>query len=267
MKRYRIQPGSRVDLAALDPDDRSAFDGDKDDGVKAFGKLARRLAKLQTVFNVEKRHRLLVVFQAMDAAGKDGTARVVLRKVKHLGVRIASFKKPTEAELAHDYLWRVHKQVPADGEWVVFNRSHYEDVLVVRVHELVAPARWGRRYDHINDFERMLVDEGTTILKFFLHISKDEQRARLQERIDVVEKHWKFNPADLGERKLWPEYTAAYEEVLSRTSTEHAPWYVVPANRNWYRNLVVGSVLVDTLTRLDLSYPDIAAGYEGFTVE
>jgi PPK2 family polyphosphate:nucleotide phosphotransferase len=171
-------------------------------------------------------------------------------------VRVASFKAPTREELAHDYLWRVHRQTPGKGEIVIFNRSHYEDVLIVRVHSLVSEAVWSKRYDHINAFERTLADEGTTILKFFLHIDLDEQMERFQARLDDPRKHWKFNPGDLEERKLWDDYTTAYEEAISRTSTEWAPWYIVPANRKWYRNLVVGTVITETLAGLDIQYPE-----------
>jgi PPK2 family polyphosphate:nucleotide phosphotransferase len=169
---------------------------------------------------------------------------------------VASFKKPTPEELDHDFLWRVHKQVPARGEIVIFNRSHYEDVLAVRVHNLAPQEVWSKRYDHIKDFERMLVDQGTTILKFFLHIDLDEQKERLQARLDEPNKRWKFNPKDLEERKLWPQYVKAYEDAISKTSTDWAPWYIVPANRKWYRNLVVGTVIIETLKDLDMRYPE-----------
>jgi PPK2 family polyphosphate:nucleotide phosphotransferase len=171
------------------------------------------------------------------------------------GLRVASFKKPSELELEHDYLWRVHAQMPASGEIVVFNRSHYEDVLVVRVHTLVPEPVWRKRYDQINDFERMLTESGTTIVKFFLHISKEEQRERLQARLDDPTKRWKFQHGDLDERKLWDEYSAAYEDALARTSTKDAPWYVVPANRKWIRNYIVANVLVRTLEKLNMRYP------------
>jgi PPK2 family polyphosphate:nucleotide phosphotransferase len=169
---------------------------------------------------------------------------------------VASFKKPTPEELGHDFLWRVHKQVPGRGEIVIFNRSHYEDVLVVRVHNLAPKEVWSKRYDHINDFERMLVDQGTTILKFFLHIDLDEQKERLQARLDEPHKRWKFKPADLKERKLWPKYVKAYEDAISKTSTDWAPWYIVPANRKWYRNLVVGTVIIEALENLNMHYPE-----------
>ncbi len=183
------------------------------------------------------------------------------------GVKVASFKRPTPEELAHDYLWRVHPHVPGNGEMTIFNRSHYEDVLVVRVHDLVPEDRWSKRYDHINDFERLLADEGTTIVKFFLHISKDEQKERLQARLDDPDKHWKFSLGDLDERRRWPDYQAAFEAALSKTSTDWAPWYVVPADRKWFRDLVIGSVLVETLEGLGLEYPPPEDDLTGVVVE
>ena len=200
-----------------------------------------RLAELQDVLYAQGEHRLLVVLQAMDTGGKDGTIRHVFNEVDPIGVRMQSFKKPTERELAHDYLWRVHPHVPGDGEVVVFNRSHYEDVLVVRVHGWVDDATARRRFGHIRDFERLLVDEGTTIVKLFLHISEDEQRERLQARLDEPDKRWKFSTGDLAERKRWDDYQRVYTEAIQETSTEDAPWYVVPADRKWYRNLVAVS--------------------------
>ncbi|MGD1991933.1 MAG: polyphosphate kinase 2 family protein, partial [Anaerolineae bacterium] len=201
------------------------------------------------------KHKVLIVLQAMDTGGKDGTIRHVFQGVDPVGVKVANFRKPSAEELAHDYLWRVHQHTPGRGEIVIFNRSHYEDVLVVRVHNLVLPEVWGRRYDHINAFERMLTEEGTTILKFYLHISKEEQKERLQDRLDQPDKRWKFSLGDLEERKLWPDYARAYEDVLSRTSTDWAPWTIVPADRKWYRNLVVATILVDTLNGLDMQHP------------
>ncbi len=254
MDRYRVEPGSRVDLSTVDPRDTGAFDGKKREGREMIRKLNRRLETLQELLWAEHRHRLLVVLQAMDAAGKDGTIRHVFRGVNPQGVRVANFKVPTRKELAHDYLWRIHQHVPGDGEIVIFNRSHYEDVLVVRVDELVPSEVWGRRYRHINEFERMLVDEGTTILKFHLVIDLDEQKERFQARLD--NKPWKFSVGDLKKRSQWPFYMEAYEDMLAETSTRWAPWYVVPANRKWYRNLVVGTVLVETLEGLGMRYPE-----------
>jgi len=267
VKRYRVKPGSQINLSQWDPNDKSAFDGSKQEAREALRTLNERLEALQELLYAEHKHKVLIVLQAMDTGGKDGTIRHVFEGVNPQGVKVAGFKVPTPEELAHDFLWRVHKQVPGKGEIVIFNRSHYEDVLVVRVHNLVPPAVWGRRYAHVNDFERMLAKEGTAILKFFLHISLDEQKERLQARLDEPHKRWKFHLGDLDERKLWPEYTRAYEDVLSKTSTEQAPWYIVPANRKWYRNLVVATVLVETLEGLDMSYPQPEEGLDDVVIE
>jgi len=256
MDRYRVKPGMRVDLSVWDTKDRSAFDGDKSAGKDAAKDANRRLEGLQELLYAEGKQRVLVVLQAMDTGGKDGVIRHVFEGVNPQGVKVAGFKVPSKLERAHDYLWRVHQKTPGKGEIAIFNRSHYEDVLVVRVHKLVPDAVWSRRYDHINAFERMLADEGTVILKFFLHISKEEQRERLQARLDEPEKRWKFSLGDLDERKLWDDYVAVYEDVLSKTSTEWAPWYVVPADRKWYRNLVIGTVLTEALEGLDMHHPE-----------
>lgn len=258
---YRVRPGTRLRLAGRDPADRAAFDGDKDDGLRRIETLNAKLADQQELLYAEHRQRILIVLQAMDAGGKDGTIRSVFTGVNPQGVGVVSFKQPTPDERGHDFLWRVHQRVPGNGEIVIFNRSHYEDVLVVRVHNLVPRAVWSKRYDAINEFERMLAAEGTTIIKFFLHIGKDEQRARLQERADNPKKRWKFSHGDIEQRKYWAEYMRAYEDALSRTSTDHAPWYVVPANRNWYRNLVVSEVLVAALTRLKMKFPSPAGDF------
>lgn len=255
MKRYLVETGTKVKLENWDPDDTKEFDGGKEEGRERLLELNDELEALQELLYAENKHKLLVVLQAMDTGGKDGTIRRVFEGVNPLGVRVASFKVPTSEELAHDYLWRVHEQVPGKGEMVIFNRSHYEDVLVVRVHGLVPEAVWKKRYTQINDFERMLAEEGTTILKFFLHISLDEQKQRLEERLENPDKQWKFNVGDLKERELWPQYMQAYEDVLNNTSTKWAPWYIVPANRKWYRDLVVSKVIIDTLKGLDMSYP------------
>ncbi len=253
--RYRIAPGAPVDLGAHDPGDRALFDGDKAAAQAIIDAQTDRLEALQELLYAENKRRVLIVLQAMDTGGKDGVIRRVFDGVNPQGVKVAGFKKPTPDELAHDYLWRVHPHVPGSGEIAIFNRSHYEDVLVVRVHGLAPEDRWRRRFDHINAFERLLVDEGTVILKFFLHISKDEQKARLQARLDDPEKHWKFRIGDLDERKRWDDYMAAYAEAIARTSTPHAPWFVIPSDRKWYRDLVIGRIIVDTLEGLDMRYP------------
>ena len=255
MQRYRVKPGTKVKLSEYDPDDTREFKGNKDDANDVLDELTHRLEAVQELLYAEHKHKLLVVLQGMDTSGKDGVIRHVFEGVNPQGVRVASFKVPTPEELDHDYLWRVHQHVPGKGEIVIFNRSHYEDVLVVRVHELVPEKQWSSRYQQINDFERLLVEEGTTILKFFLHIDKKEQKERLQARLDDPNKLWKFNVGDLKERQLWDAYIDAYEDVLSRTSQEGAPWYIVPSNQKWYRNLVIANVLVETLEKLKMSYP------------
>jgi PPK2 family polyphosphate:nucleotide phosphotransferase len=266
MDRYRIPPGTRLDLSAWDPRDRSIFEGEKGAGKQHLKTLNKRLEALQELMFAEKKRKLLLVLQGMDTSGKDGTIRHVFDGVNPQGVKVASFGKPTEQELAHDYLWRVHRHTPADGQIVIFNRSHYEDVLVVRVHGLVPEAAWRKRYAHMRAFERMLADEGTTILKFFLHISPEEQKERLQARLDQPEKRWKFNKGDLKERLRWPEYIAAFEEAISETSTEWAPWYVVPADRKWIRNLVIANTLISTLEDFKMQYPEPEEDLDGIVV-
>jgi PPK2 family polyphosphate:nucleotide phosphotransferase len=256
MKEYRIEMNKKVHLKDLDPQDNAIFKGDKKVGREEVLNLNARLEVLQELLFAERKHRLLVILQGMDTSGKDGVIRSVFEGVNPQGVRVASFKVPTPVELDHDYLWRVHQQTPGRGEIVIFNRSHYEDVLVVRVHSLVPRKVWERRFEHMNKFEKTLADEGTTILKFFLHISPEEQRDRLLARLDDPTKRWKFNPGDLEERKLWNEYLKAYEEALSRTSTPWAPWYVVPADRKWYRDLVIATIMVETLEKLGMKYPE-----------
>jgi PPK2 family polyphosphate:nucleotide phosphotransferase len=255
MKRYCVQPGKKVSLAKFDPNDSKAFKGDKEKGLKTLAKLNQELQSLQELLYAQQKHKILIVLQAMDTGGKDGVIRRVFDGVNPQGVKVASFKVPTAEELARDFLWRVHKVVPGAGEMVIFNRSHYEDVLVVRVRGYAPEEVWGKRYDQINAFERLLAESGTTILKFFLHIDRDEQKERLQARLDDPTKTWKFRLGDLEERKLWDLYMQAYEDALNKTSTEYAPWYVVPANRKWYRDLVISSVLVDTLRKLEMEYP------------
>lgn len=265
--RFFVAPGQAVDLAAWDPRATGNFNGDKKEGRNELAALTARLSELQEIFYAQSKHRLLIILQGMDTSGKDGVIRHVFAGVNPQGVRIANFKAPTPAELARDYLWRIHPHVPANGEMVIFNRSHYEDVLIVRVRELVPQAVWSRRYAHIVAFEQMLADEGTTILKFFLDISKEEQRARLQARLDDPTKQWKFNPVDLAERARWDDYMAAYAAMLEQTSHAAAPWIVVPADRKWFRNLLVSQVIVETLESLELRYPDPAPGLAQIVVE
>lgn len=265
--RYRVPPGGGFDPRAWPTREGDDFAGGKKQARKELDRLSERLEELQVRLYAEGRQALLIVLQGMDTAGKDSTISHVFRTVNPQGVRVTSFKKPTALELAHDYLWRVHQHTPARGEIGIFNRSHYEDVLVVRVHRLVPPEVWRRRYDHINAFERLLSDEGTRIVKFFLHISKDEQRKRLEARLENPRKNWKFNPADLAERKRWDDYMAAYADALSRTSSEQAPWYAVPADRKWQRNLIVASVLAETLEAMNPQYPQIDFDPKAIRVE
>lgn len=253
---YRVRPESKVDLSRHRTDDDGGLTQDK--ARQELRKLAKRFEKLQEMLYAEGKHSLLVVLQAMDAGGKDSTIRRVFAPVNPQGCVVTNFKAPCTEELQHDFLWRVHAHVPRAGYIAVFNRSHYEDVLVVRVKGLVPEKRWKQRYEHINAFEEMLHDEGTAILKFFLHISKDYQKKRLQRRLDNPDKWWKFNPADLAERDRWDSYAQAYEAMLSRCSSEHAPWYVVPAEKRWFRNLLITRVIVDTLESLDPRFPEPA---------
>jgi PPK2 family polyphosphate:nucleotide phosphotransferase len=264
---YLVEAGTRARLSDRDPDDTSGFDRTKPQAGKELKKLRQQLADLQARLWAEHQRGLLVVIQAMDTGGKDGTIRHVFSGVNPQGVRIFAFQAPTAREQARDYLWRVHERVPPKGTITIFNRSHYEEVLVVRVKSLVPESQWSRRYQHIREFERLLADEGTRIVKLYLHISKEEQRHRLQERIDNPEKNWKFRHGDLEDRALWDEFQQAYEVAIAETSTDYAPWYVVPANQKWYRNLVVSSILVKTLREMDPQYPGPEADLEGIVVE
>ena len=254
-------------LANIDPRSACSFKGDKAAAVAVLAKLNVQLVELQNVLYAEHKHKVLVVLQAMDTGGKDGVIRKVFSGINPLGIHVASFKAPTAVERDHDYLWRVHERVPAKGEMVVFNRSHYEDVLITRVEGWIDDRTAKRRFRQINDFEAMLVEEGTIILKFFLHISKDEQKQRLQERLDDAAKTWKFNPGDLAAREKWADYQRVYEDALNATSSPHAPWYVVPADRNWVRDLYVCSVLVATLKNLKMQYPDPPPGLDKVVIK
>jgi PPK2 family polyphosphate:nucleotide phosphotransferase len=266
MERHRIAPGTIVDLGSFDPAETAGFDGDKRQGKDRLRTLNKRVEELQETLYAQGKHKLLIVLQATDTGGKDGTIRHVFEGVNPQGVKVASFKKPTPEELAHDYLWRIHAHTPGRGEIVIFNRSHYEDVLVVRVHSLVDESSWSRRYDHINEFERILADEGTTILKFFLHISKNEQAERLRARLETPDKQWKFATGDLAERERWDDYQAAFADMLSRTSTDWAPWHLVPADHKWYRNLVVSEVIIEALEGLNMTYPPPEDGLQDITI-
>lgn len=262
MEQYRIQPGTQVDLNQYE----TYYQGElaKKDGKEQLKNQNKVLRDLQELLYAENRHKLLVVLQGIDTSGKDSTIRHVFGDVNPQGTQVVNFKVPTWKELAHDYLWRVHPHTPGKGKIVIFNRSHYEDVLVVRVHGLAPEGVWEKRYEHINAFEKLLSDEGTTILKFFLHISKQEQAERFLARLDRPHKRWKFNPDDLREREHWGDYKAAFEAMLSRTSTPWAPWYAVPSDRKWYRNLVVSSVVIEKLQSLDMRFPKEVPDIESF---
>jgi PPK2 family polyphosphate:nucleotide phosphotransferase len=252
----RVKPGTRVRVERRNPSDTLGWD--KASAAPELARQLDRLTELQDRFWAESKRSVLVVLQGIDAAGKDGTINKVMEAFNPQGCPVTSFKVPSAEELAHDYLWRVHKAVPRKGEIGIFNRSHYEDVLIVRVHGLVPRKVWSERYGQINDFERMLADNGTTLVKFFLTIDKDEQRKRFQARFDDPTKRWKFSMGDLEERKLWDDYQLAFDDALSKCSTASAPWYVIPANRNWFRNLAVATILADTIAGLKPAYPPVA---------
>jgi PPK2 family polyphosphate:nucleotide phosphotransferase len=261
----RVKPGSTVDLDEIDPDETHGRE--KDSAADELDEGLERLTDLQDRLWSEQKHAVLIVLQGIDAAGKDGSIKHVMSAFNPMGCTVTSFKVPTEVELAHDYLWRVHERTPAKGEIAIFNRSHYEDVLVVRVHDLVPKSVWSERFDQINAFEELLVASGTTILKFFLWIDEDEQKERFEARLEDPSKRWKFRLGDLDERKRWDDYVEAFEEVLSRCSTKSAPWYVIPSNRKWFRNLAIADILADTLDELDPRYPSPEEDLSGVVVD
>lgn len=265
LRELRVEPGSSPRLDRRDPGRRPGG-ATKEEGLTRLEALVDRLSLLHNRLFAEATRALLLVLQGMDASGKDGTIRHVLTGVNPQGCRVVSFREPTRTELAHDYLWRVHALCPARGEIAIFNRSHYEDVVAARVRGLVADERWRRRYQHIREFERLLVDEGTTVIKVFLNVSPDEQRVRLQDRLDNPEKRWKFRLGDLDDRSRFGDYTTAYEDAIRETSTPWAPWYVVPADHNWARNLAVAEILVNTLEHLDPQLPTADPSLEGIEV-
>jgi len=265
-KRYRVDPDTKIRLSGYDPDETGTFKS-KTQAEAVLEKHREQLFDLQELMYAEDKHSLLVVLQGMDAAGKDGTIQHIFTGVNPQGCQIASFKQPTDEELHHDYLWRVHKMVPARRMIGIFNRSHYEDVLVVRVHGQLSKDELADRYRQINHFEKMLYENGTTILKFFLHISKDEQKARLEERLKDPKKYWKVNPTDLKEREHWDEYCEAYQDVFRNCSTKHAPWYIIPADKKWYRNVTISAILVETLKSLKMKYPKSEFDLEKMKVE
>jgi PPK2 family polyphosphate:nucleotide phosphotransferase len=259
--RYRVGAGERVSLADFDPDETEHY-SKKKEVAKELEKQRKRIQGLQARLYAENARGLLIVLQAMDTGGKDGTIKHVFSGVNPQGCRVSSFKTPSAEEANHDFLWRYHKSAPARGRIGIFNRSHYEDVLVVRVKGLVPEEVWRGRYHQINDFERNLSNDGISVLKFYLHISRDEQKRRLQSRLENPDKRWKFSSADIKERAFWDDYQAAFEDALTNCSTEHAPWYVVPANKKWYRNLVVARTIADTLAGLDPRFPPAEEGLE-----
>jgi len=252
--RYRVEPDERVTLADLDPADTGDFAGEEE-VEREYSGLREQISDLQERLDAEEKRSLLIVLQGIDAAGKDGTVKHVLRGTNPSGVRVHSFKEPSNDELAHDFLWRYHQATPADGMIGVFNRSHYEDVLVVRVKDLAPEELWRSRYDSINDFERMLVREGTTILKFFLHISKAEQLEKFRERLDRPDKYWKWSDNDIKERASWDEYQQAYVDAVNATSRPWAPWYVIPADHRWFRNYVIARIVAGTLSAMSPQFP------------
>jgi PPK2 family polyphosphate:nucleotide phosphotransferase len=261
----RIKPGERVDFGSYDC--AAAFGREKANAEVELAANLTRLTSLQERLYAEHKHAVLIVLQGIDAAGKDGTIRVLAGAFNPQGTPVTSFKVPTPLEASHDFLWRVHSAVPAEGEIGIFNRSHYEQVLIVRVHNLEPEAVWRRHYAEIRDWERMLTNQGVTIVKIFLAIDKDEQRQRFQSRIDDPDKRWKFNTADLAERKLWDQYLAAFTDMLAETSTDYAPWYLIPANRNWLRNVAVSEIVADVIDDLKPRYPEPQNGIEKIKVE
>jgi len=264
LQQLMVRPGSRFSLSRHDPD--ATLGWDKLEARAELAALVPELDALQERLAAEAKQSLLVVLQAIDCGGKDGTIRKVFGPLNAAGVRVSSFKAPNDDELAHDYLRRAHAVTPARGEIAVWNRSHYEDVLVVRVRNLVPKAKWEKRYRHIREFEQLLSDEGTRILKFNLHISKDEQRQRLQDRVDDPRKHWKFRASDLDDRALWPKFMKAYEVAFAETSTDVAPWYVIPANRKWVRNLAIARILLSTLEDMNPQLPPDDPAIAGMTI-
>lgn len=265
MKRYVVRPGSRFSLSKHDPDDTGDYKKNDDGKAAAKAETEKCIAavsRLQERLYANGTRALLIVLQGMDTSGKDGTIRNVMSGVNPQGCKVVSFKTPSAEELSHDFLWRVHQKAPPKGFIGIFNRSHYEDVLITRVHGWVTDKVAKRRFDQIKEFEELLVENGTAILKFFLHISKDEQKERLEARIHDPEKRWKWNSGDLEERNFWDDYMTAFEDVMSATSTEHAPWYIVPANRKWYRNVVVADRVVDALEAMQLKTPPDPEGVD-----
>ncbi len=255
-KYCTLKPGKKLNLNEWPTSIPNGELGTKSNGLNLLEDISRQIAELQRRLWAERKHKILVILQGMDTSGKDGTIRHVFRYTNPNGVNVAAFDRPTRKELSYDYLWRVHQRVPHTGEIIIFDRSHYEDIVTVRVNQLQPESVWKKRYEHINAFERMLVDEGTTLIKIFLHISPEEQRKRLQARLEDPEKHWKFDPSDITARQNWPQYMTAYADALHRCNTAYAPWHIIPSDRKWQRNLLVASLVQRTLEQLDMQFPD-----------
>jgi PPK2 family polyphosphate:nucleotide phosphotransferase len=253
-KKFAVEPESRVHLAKIDPSFKDKHES-HESAATEIQKHVDRIAKLQYLLYADGNQSLLAILQALDAGGKDGVVRHVFSAMNPQGTSVVGFKQPSNAEAAHDFLWRAHLRTPGKGEVVIFNRSHYEDVLVVRVHKLVPKPVWSGRYELINDFEKMLTENGTRILKFYLHISPEEQLERFKQRLDDPQRHWKISETDYSERELWPDYIEAFEEAMEKTSTKHAPWYVIPSNHKWFRNLAISEIVADTLEDMKLKLP------------
>jgi PPK2 family polyphosphate:nucleotide phosphotransferase len=253
-QKFLVEPGAKVHLSKIDPSYAGKHKSHEDAAPEIL-KHVERMDKLQYLLYADGNQSLLVVLQALDAAGKDGVIRHLFSGMNPEGTSVFGFKQPSQIEAAHDFLWRVHEHTPGKGEVVIFNRSHYEDVLVVRVHKLVERAVWSKRYDLINDFEKMLEQNGTKILKFYLHISPEEQLERFKQRLDDPSRNWKISEGDYSERELWPQYVDAYEDAMALTSTKRAPWYVIPSNHKWFRNLAVSQIIADTMNEMGLKLP------------
>ena len=261
LRQFKVQPHTRVKLKDIDPTFKDGYES-HEAADEEIAQLQQRLRELQVLLYAQRQHSLLICLQAVDSGGKDGTINHVLGAMNPQGCRVAAFRQPSTEELAHDFLWRAHRAAPARGEVVIFNRSYYEDVLIVRVHNLVPEDIWSRRYNLINAFEKGLIDNDTHILKFYLHISKEEQLKRFADRLDDASKQWKISEADYKERRFWDEYVLAFEDALSRCSTEHAPWFIIPANHKWFRNLAVARIVVEYLETLKMKFPKPAVDIE-----
>lgn len=267
ISNYLVLPDSKINLSKIDADEYKFYKGTKETALEEVRNMNLKLDELQKIQNAEKKRKILIVFQGMDASGKDGAIRNVFHSVNPSGVYVAHFGSPSTKELSHDFLWRIHSKAPANGEMVIFNRSHYEDVLIVRVQNLKSKEIWEKRFQHIVNFEKLLYDEGTHIFKFYLHISNDEQKKRLQERVDNPDKHWKIEPNDFKDRERWNDYLNAYNDVINQTSRKWSPWYIIPANKKWYRDLIISNILVRELSNLNMSYPKPKHDYTGIIVK